>query len=75
MTPSTLKSIQANDLHIKATESAQKIATALAEIELMMRQSEPNKLQLAVIRANCLDINKLVLDIELWAARKYRKEL
>lgn len=60
--------------HIKASEAILKIDSLKSEIELIMRNSDPNKLQLAVIRANCADIHVALADVEYWATKKYRKD-
>lgn len=69
------ESNQSTEIQIKASEAAIKINELIAEMELIMRQPEPNRLLLAVIRANCLDISSKLADIEYWAVKKYRGEM
>lgn len=63
------------ETHIKANESILKVIESLSEIELIMRQPDPNKLQLAVIRANISDIIANLDNVSYWATKKYRKEI
>lgn len=68
-------SAEATEIQIKASEAAIKINELIAEMELIMRQPEPNRILLAVIRANCMDIQCKLQDIEYWATKKYREEM
>jgi hypothetical protein len=72
---SASESTESTEIQIKASEAAIKINELIAEMELIMRQPEPNRILLAVIRANCRDIESKLADIDYWAVKKYRGEL
>lgn len=65
---------QQHHLIIKATESLIKAEHLVDEIKLILRQSAPNRLDLAIVRANCSDINRVLEDVNYWAAVTYRAE-
>jgi len=74
-TISTPPDNSSTEIQIKASEATIKINELIAEMELNMRQPEPNRILLAVIRANCADIQAKLHDIEYWATKKYREEI
>jgi hypothetical protein len=60
-------------IQIQAQEAMLAVERLTEVIKIHMRQAQPNKESLAIIRCNCLDMQKHLDNVYYWSAKEYRK--
>lgn len=68
-----VESTESTEIQIKAQEAMLVVERLTEVIKIHMRQAQPNKTSLAVIRCCCLDMQKSLDDVYYWSAKEYRK--